>query len=842
MVEEEKTKVLRQPKSFEFVSRSFDINSLVAVFNYSIYFSDGEKIDFIEKLYFPQKRKIIGVYKELLDAALDDLHFVLGVSYYKLYCPKEIVHHRRLTFDQATFWNLLYRNGLGEFYYQNSIDPNVFPGFVGVENGKKANYYLSPRNEVLAGVGGGKESVVAVELLKSHKIKTTAFVLETKTSSIIDEMIEEMKIDSLKVKRELDDKIFANLPSAFNGHVPISAIIAFTGYFSALLFGFKKIIVGNEYSSNFGNIDYKGMAVNHQWSKSSEFETAFQEYAKNNLSSDTEYFSILRPFYEIRIAEMFAKHKKYFSIFSSCNRNFKIKEEQNSKWCGECAKCVFVFTLLSAFLSKKDLLGIFKDNLYERKDLLPLFKDLLGIGILKPFDCVGTFEETQEAFRRSAKKYRNSYIYTELGRQVLKKENWEVVRMQNSNLKPPYLFFGINKVLLIGYAREGKETHKYLRKTFPGLKVGIADKKYGKDYLEKQLNYDVAVKTAGISRALVKIPYTTATNLFFSVVPKKQIIGVTGTKGKSTTASLIHWILKKSGKKSRLLGNIGTPMLSVLDKKINSNEYFVLELSSYQLEDIKYAPHLSVVLNLFPEHMDYHDGVDKYYAAKQNIVTNQSFDDIFVYNSEDEVLAKWAQESNVVSVPFISDLPLVLSDTNLLGEHNMRNIRAAATVARQLGITDKKIIKAIKDFKPLSHRLEFVGEFKGIKFFDDAISTTPESTIEAINALGNVETIFLGGQDRGYDFSKLRKCIDKYKVKNVVLFPDTGERMFESLNSFSNVLKTKDMREAVKFAYTHTSSGLVCLLSTASPSYSIWKDFEEKGNLFKKEVKKQSRI
>ena len=839
MAEKEKNNILRKSESFEFVSRSFDINSRVAVFNYSVVFSSGEKTDFTEKLYFPKDRKVSEIPNELLNAALDDLHFVLGVSYYKLYCPTKIIHHRHLTSAQANFWNLLYRNGLGEFYFRNNINPDVFPVFIGTESEKRINYYPVLRNEVLAGVGGGKESVVAVELLKSHKIKTTAFVLEAKASSIINEMIEEMKVDSLRVKRELDPKIFGNLPGAFNGHVPISAIIAFVGYFSALLYGFQKFVVGNEYSSNFGNIEYKGMTVNHQWSKSSEFEMAFQKYTEKSLSPDVEYFSLLRPFYEIRIAQMFAKYKKYFPIFSSCNRNFKIKEEQDKKWCGECAKCVFVFTLLSAFLSKRALLGIFKANLYEKQELLPVFRDILGIGNLKPFDCVGTFEEAQEALRRSAKNYKNSYIHVEIGKLLPKTENFEVMHSQKTNLKPPYFFFGMKNVLLIGYAREGKETRKYIRKTFPDLKIGIADQKYGKNYLEKQRDCDVAVKTAGIPCSLVEIPYTTATNLFFSVVPKKQIIGVTGTKGKSTTASLIHFILKKSGKRAHLLGNIGMPMLGILNKKINTKEYFILELSSYQLDDIRYAPHFAVVLNLFPEHMDYHNGVDKYYAAKKNIVTNQSSDDIFVFNPQDKILSKWAEESDATVVPFVSDFTVSANDTYLLGEHNVKNILAAVTVARQLGITDEKIIKAIRCFHPLPHRLEFVGEFKGIKFFDDAISTTPESTIEAIEALNNVGTIFLGGQDRGYDFSELRKCINKYKIKNVVLFPDTGERIFENLDMFDNVLKTKDMREAVEFAYMHTPSGSVCLLSTASPSYSIWKDFEEKGDLFQKEIKKQ---
>ncbi|MFH1611237.1 MAG: cyanophycin synthetase, partial [Patescibacteria group bacterium] len=153
---------------------------------------------------------------------------------------------------------------------------------------------------------------------------------------------------------------------------------------------------------------------------------------------------------------------------------------------------------------------------------------------------------------------------------------------------------------------------------------------------------------------------------------------------------------------------------------------------------------------------------------------------------------------------------------------------------------DASITKAIKKFKPLSHRLEAVGEYKGIKFIDDAISTTPESTIEALRSLKNVKTIFLGGEDRGYDFTNLERELRLIGVENVVLFPDTGRRIL-SFTTGLRVLKTKSMQEAVKFAYKVTPQGSICLLSTASPSYSVWKNFEEKGDLFKKFVKKYSK-
>jgi len=159
--------------------------------------------------------------------------------------------------------------------------------------------------------------------------------------------------------------------------------------------------------------------------------------------------------------------------------------------------------------------------------------------------------------------------------------------------------------------------------------------------------------------------------------------------------------------------------------------------------------------------------------------------------------------------------------------------------ASLLNIKNNVIKKAIENFKGLPHRLELVGQFKGIKFYDDAISTAPESTIMAIKSLSSVDTILLGGEDRGYNFSQLEKIIKKYKIKNVVLFPESGRKMIKSKNEF-NVLETKSMKEAVKFAYKNTARGKICLLSCASPSYSLWKNFEAKGDEFKYYVRKLS--
>jgi len=397
------------------------------------------------------------------------------------------------------------------------------------------------------------------------------------------------------------------------------------------------------------------------------------------------------------------------------------------------------------------------------------------------------------------------------------------------------------KILILGYGKEGQVTERFLKKFVPTAEVDIADKKYDFNYLDEQKKYNLIIRSPGIPKNLITKPYTTATNIFLANI-NNIVIGVTGTKGKSTTVSLIYSILKASGKTVHLVGNIGRPMLDTMMKAIGKKDIFVCEFSSYQLDDLKYSLHIAVVLDLFPEHMNYHGNVKNYYNAKKNIIARVTADDYFIYNPEFEELKSWAKNSICKTIPFEQNIPIKDKDIPLIGKHNRENIKAAVTVAHLLNIDNNTIADAIKKFEPLSHRLQMVGKFKEIIFYDDAISTTPQSTILAIESLKNVETIFLGGEDRGYDFNKLVEVIISYKISNIVLFPDTDKKLFK-LFEFKKVkglrlLKTKSMEEAVKFAYTYTPKGKICLLSNASPSYSLWKNFEEKGDLFQFFVKK----
>jgi len=429
------------------------------------------------------------------------------------------------------------------------------------------------------------------------------------------------------------------------------------------------------------------------------------------------------------------------------------------------------------------------------------------------------------------------------------------------------------KILILGFGREGRDNLKFLRKLFPKKVIGIADQKQfsiskegarlrregggsgvvqfpnvkfhlGKNYLKALKNYDVIIKSPGIpfkilpKSALNKV--TTQTEIFFDNCPGK-IIGVTGTKGKSTTASLIYQILKACPERSRrahLVGNIGKPVLSLLFRA-KPNDIYVYELSSHQLYNLKKSPRIAVFLNIYPEHLDYYRNFKEYVRAKANITRYQIKDDYLIFNSGDKLVKEIAKKSKAKKIP-------------IKGEYYDLNRASARAVGKIFKIPSKIIEKAIREFKPLPHRLELVGTFKGITFYNDALSTIPETAILAMEALGKrVQTIFLGGFDRKIDFKKLAKSVLENKnIKNVILFPTTGEKIWKALRLASPAQGKKlpkhffvdNMPEAVKLAYQNTQKGKICLLSCASTSFSIFRDYKEKGNLFKKYVKKYSQV
>ena len=404
------------------------------------------------------------------------------------------------------------------------------------------------------------------------------------------------------------------------------------------------------------------------------------------------------------------------------------------------------------------------------------------------------------------------------------------------------------RVLILGFGREGMDNFLFLRKLFPTKTIGIADVKYkilntkykiqnvkwnlGENYLEALKKYDVIIKSPGIPfkilpKSVIK-KITTQTEIFFNNCLGK-IVGITGTKGKSTTSSLIYQMLKRGGLKVYLVGNIGKPVLNLLFSA-KKDDVYVYELSSHQLYNLKKSPQIAVFLNIYPEHLDYYKNFREYANAKANIVRYQTKNDCLIFNSEDKLVKEFTKESKAKKIP-------------IRGKYYELNKAAAKAVGKIFKIPQKIVEKAVREFKPLPHRLELVGKFRGITFYNDALSTIPETTIAALDALGGkVETIFLGGFDRGLDFKNLARRILKSEIKNLILFPTTGEEIWREIVSLkkNNKLRAflvQNMRDGVKLAYQYTKKGKICLLSCASTSFSIFRDYKEKGNLFKKYVK-----
>lgn len=428
--------------------------------------------------------------------------------------------------------------------------------------------------------------------------------------------------------------------------------------------------------------------------------------------------------------------------------------------------------------------------------------------------------------------------------------------------------FKNKNVAILGLGLEGKDALSYLINN--GAKVSVFDQKEedeldlgktskseinffcGKNYdLSKLSNYDITVRSPGVYRYLDEIvraennggEITSPTKIFFDFCPSK-IIGVTGTKGKGTTASLIYEILKASGKNVFLAGNIGVPYLEILPK-LSEKSIVILELSSFQLIDVKKSPNIAVVLNITVDHLDWHRDKKEYVEAKKNIVKYQNKDDFAVINKDYVTPKKFVKETSAKVVFFSKE---TLSDKFkngllLRGEHNLENIAASVSVAKIFRINDTEITKVLSKFKGLEHRLELVGSVGEVTFYNDSFATGPDPTIAAIKSFGEPTTLILGGYDKGLDYGRLAKIIAKRKnTKAVILIGDLSEKIKNELEEASFLgkiieLAKSPMREIVKKAYDVTPEKGIILLSPAAASFDMFKDYKARGNQFKEAVK-----
>lgn len=453
------------------------------------------------------------------------------------------------------------------------------------------------------------------------------------------------------------------------------------------------------------------------------------------------------------------------------------------------------------------------------------------------------------------------------------------------------------KVLILGLGREGESTYRLFRRLWPEQRLALADQNdlsqlggfwsevarqdkqaefiLGSDYLDAVNDYQVVVRSPGIPLKKIKLKQATITSqteLFLQKV-RNRTIGISGTKGKSTTAGLVHHLLQ-SKKKVFLVGNMGRPALDFWSEADDPNAWFVYEMSSHQLDGLTISPHRAVFLNLMPDHLDYFGQLDAYYQAKINLIRYQTPKDLLIYNQADDRVREASSLSLAKKIPFSlrpaegsvcfwqesqlyyqapgEEPEAVLSKEKLNQLHPAvkANIMPAVILAKMAGLNSQEMSDKLLDFKPPKHRLEFVGQRQGIFFYDDSAATIPAATISALRSLEHsVDTLIIGGSDKGIDFEELAEEIIRAGVSHLISFPKTGPEIVALVKKQAlkkgqpapSVQEVQDMAEAVKYALEVTAPQKACLLSPASASFTNFKNYQARGEAFQKWVQEMSR-
>ncbi len=432
-------------------------------------------------------------------------------------------------------------------------------------------------------------------------------------------------------------------------------------------------------------------------------------------------------------------------------------------------------------------------------------------------------------------------------------------------------------IAILGFGREGKSTYNFLRKHFQEKELTIIDKNEididdmytvtvsGKDYLSNLEIFDVIIKTPGISlkdidTTNIKDKITSQLELLLEV-NKKNIIGITGTKGKSTTSSLTYEVIKNQKEDVYLLGNIGVPVLDNIED-YKEDTTLVIEMSSHQLEYIKESPHIAIILNLFQDHLDHAGSLEHYHNNKMNIFKYQSSEDYTIYSSDNDYLKNKMTEYDYQGIKYnvrfdnlkkigndvrIIDKDIYLNDEliytdterKLLGDHNLKNIMFVLTIAKILNLDLVKAKETIKEFTGLKYRMEYIGKYNNIHYYNDTIATIPDATINAVKAIKNVDTLIFGGLDRGISYDEFINFLKDSDISNLICMPTTGTNIGKIIGdkTTKNILYANTLEEAYELSKEYTKENMSCLLSPAAASYEFFKNFEEKGAKFEEIVK-----
>lgn len=395
--------------SFHILWRSFDYESLIASFFFSFSDSSGD-IFFTETISFRDRWHAVrwGIESDVIDTLLFHLSIALAISYYKLAPTSHIyIETWSLSPEQIAFWEKFYRNGLGEYLYTNQIDPEWLFQFISSDDISYEMQDISLADRHLIPVWWWKDSCVTIERYKQQQADITLFSFG-KDYAVHRDVAEVAGLERIFVSRQIDSLLIEmNKQWYHNGHVPITGIISFILLVVGYLYDYKHLVMSNEKSADFGNVERKGYTINHQYSKSHEYEQDFMNYVRRSISPEFNYYSELSDIYDAQVAEEMCQHSHYFPIFSSCNRNFHIdttKRTTIDSWswrrCCTCPKCLFTYITMRPYLTAEDVSTIWGYELLEDDSIQPLLRELLWEEWIKPFECVGTPEEVREALEK----------------------------------------------------------------------------------------------------------------------------------------------------------------------------------------------------------------------------------------------------------------------------------------------------------------------------------------------------------------------------------------------------------------------------------------------------------
>lgn len=432
------------------------------------------------------------------------------------------------------------------------------------------------------------------------------------------------------------------------------------------------------------------------------------------------------------------------------------------------------------------------------------------------------------------------------------------------------------KIAILGYGHQGQSVYEYYKG--PDNEITVCDKgivnslppdvdtQFGDTYLNKLDRFDLIFRSPSVHPSEISEAngfeimdrVTTNTNEFMKLSKTKNIIGVTGTKGKGTTCTLIAKMLEETGHRVHVGGNIGTPPLDLLRQGIQEKDWVVLELANFQLIDLKISPHIAVCLIVEPEHLDWHSDVNEYYQAKTELFRHQTKEDIAIYYPKSQNSKRIASTSGGKLIPFyevpgalvagshitIDGIPVArLSELKLVGKHNWQNVCAAVTTFWQISQDVEAVAKVLREFAGLPFRIEHIKEVDEVNYYDDSFASTPTATMAAIEAVRAPKVLIIGGKDRGLDLSGLTKVIKDHEddIFKILVIGEAKDRIIDELkkvefSKFQAMESSVNMQGIVSEAAKIAKNGEAVILSPGFPSFDMFKNFEDRGMQFNEAV------